>query len=372
MGIFKNLFKGDENKKYWEENKSELDAIIAKGEAFLEQYNNAQAIVNFTKVPQELIENMAQCENILNWFDDLKRRSCPYKLNEDTNILLNNLKDNYNTNIISWVKTSVEDTIKFRDLLKKDANNYESSLSELALQASNLPFVGYAHSWIEIVKQLFNNDESMLFLDIYVKCGMPKEVAFSKDSELINKWLPTFDENQKDEFTAYQLAISARYDLQTEKLPLYDINEHYGLNLKNDEKIFHTISADLFEEKVVSRNIAYAGLRWSNGLLRAGTLSPLISQEIKNFVIQDAGRIFITNKRIIFTGFQRNVTIAISLNNIIDYFTYKDGILICQPNKKAILFKFERGYNIQLSFVDDGICQFIIVLDRVLSNTAEG
>lgn len=225
-----------------------------------------------------------------------------------------------------------------------------------------------AKKWLDTVKLLFNNNEALEFRAILVKCGVPKEVAFSGNSEEIEKYYP-FSKGSfnRDIFNTYALVISNRNSLQ--KYPLQTLNSsEYGLNLPNDEILYQCIVGSvLYEEKTIKRNIAYSGMRWNNGLLRAGTLS-VISNEKKNFVPQDAGKIFITNKRVIFIGKQNNITKAILLKNIITYTLYQDGIIINQPNKKALLFNFTPSKDESL-FVQDGLNIFIAVVNRILDES---
>lgn len=222
--------------------------------------------------------------------------------------------------------------------------------------------------WLDIVKELFINNEILEYRDILVKCGVPKEIVFSGDSQNINTYYP-FAPNSDDKarFNTYALAISNRYYLQNAPLQVIDPAE-YNLNLTNNEILYLRINlTTLYEEKVTQKNITYSGMRWNNGILRAGTLS-LISNEIRNFVPQDCGRIFITDKRIIFIGKQNNITKAILLKNIVTYTLYQDGVMINQPNKKVMLFKFDT-YNDDTILIQDGINEFVIVLNRLLSGT---
>lgn len=212
----------------------------------------------------------------------------------------------------------------------------------------------------------------MPFLDVYVECGMPQEIAYSKDSNAIAKAFP-FDKNETkhdgyDVFMAYQFAIAERYDLQKHPLRIIDAIQ-YGLNLQNDETIYHRInSVTLYSEKIVSYNMAYSGMRWQSGLLRAGTMS-VIGNEIKRFVAMDIGRLFITNQRILFVGKQKSLTKSIPIKRVLYYNLYQDGVLVNIPNSKPTLFKFETGYQPDIVSVADGLNEFVIILDRIIAGT---
>jgi hypothetical protein len=93
-----------------------------------------------------------------------------------------------------------------------------------------------------------------------------------------------------------------------------------------------------------------------------------------NFVPQDYGRLFITNKRLIFIGRQRNINKAITIKSIITYNLYKESVLVGLLNKKSVLFEFGGSVDFEIQDVPDGLNEFIIVLNRVIkgSYTTDG
>jgi hypothetical protein len=107
-------------------------------------------------------------------------------------------------------------------------------------------------------------------------------------------------------------------------------------------------------------------MRWSNGLLRAGTISA-IGNEIRDFAPKDIGRLFITNKRIIFVGQQENIIKGIKINDVFTYNLYQNGVLISQVNKKGILFKFSQDADYEIWSIGDSLNEFVIVLNRILN-----
>lgn len=220
---------------------------------------------------------------------------------------------------------------------------------------------------LQKVKDLFNDNSILQYLDILERIGIPKDVVYSKDSQLIGNYLPfKNDSYAKSIFNCYSLAISNRYDLKYRALTPMN-KETYGVNLHMDENLYHIIyNTTLHQEKVVRRDYAYTGIRYSDGLLRGGSLS-LLSNEINSFVPIDIGKLFMTNKRIIFIGKQNNVSKSIKIADILTSLLYKDGILISQANKKAIILKFEE-YNDDKVMIQDGINEFNIVLNRLIKN----
>ena len=226
--------------------------------------------------------------------------------------------------------------------------------------------------WLQKVGTLFSENKALSFLDVYVECGMPKGVAYSKDSDAIKQAFPFNKEETKhdgyDVFRSYQWAIAERYRLQHNELSTIDAAQ-YGLHLQKGEIIYHRInSVVLHQEKTTRYNIVYSGVRWQSGMLRSGSMS-VIGNEITRFMPMDIGRLFITNHRILFIGKQKNVTKSIPIKDVLHYNLYQDGVLVNMPNRKPILFKFEVGYDSAISDVNDGLNEFVIVLNRVISGT---
>jgi hypothetical protein len=221
--------------------------------------------------------------------------------------------------------------------------------------------------FLKKVKRIFEENYILNMQELLIQLGVPKEIAYSKDPDLIFKHQPLMKGSDSYyEFLTYSLAITNRYSLKSDPLRIIDPSE-YNLNVHDNEIVYHRINnTSIFEERITRRHIAYSGLRWSNGLLRAGTLT-LTSDDIYKFTILDIGALFITNERIIFLGKQRNLTKAIPINSILTYSLYQDGILISQANKKGILFKFEQ-YNVP-EVLQDGLNEFIIVLNRIIEGT---
>ncbi|MDO4790198.1 MAG: hypothetical protein Q3998_04445 [Porphyromonas sp.] len=212
----------------------------------------------------------------------------------------------------------------------------------------------------------------MSFLDIFVECGMPEAIAHSKNVDAVKQALP-FDKNETrhdgyDIFSSYQWAIAQRYDLQHDKLDPLEASLH-GLNLQKGEEVYHVIySVELHQEKTTHHNIAYSGVLWQSGSLSAGSIS-FIGNEITGFSLMDIGKLFLSNERILFIGMQNNVTASIPIESVLYYNLYQDGVLIHTPNRKPLLLKFDVGYKPEILHVEDGLNEFISVLNRIISGT---
>ncbi len=247
-----------------------------------------------------------------------------------------------------------------------------TSTNEIAIGDEAALMTPEQQRWLQKVEAMFRENKVLSFLDIYVECGMPKEIAYCKNSDTIGQVFP-FDKNETRHdgyftFLAYQWAVSERHRLLYEKLSVVDA-ERYGLNLHDNEVIYHRINTvTLLQEKTVRYNVIYSGIRWQSGMLRAGAMS-MIGNEITRFTPVDIGRLFITGERILFVGKQNNVTKAIPIKDVLYYNLYQDGVLVNVPNRKPILFKFEVGYIPELAAAGDGVNEFIIVLNRIISGT---
>lgn len=246
------------------------------------------------------------------------------------------------------------------------------SSSDDTSQIVNANLTDEQKQWLQKVGDIYRENKALTFLDVYVECGMPKEIAYSKDSNTIKQAFPFNKEETKhdgyDVFTSYQWAIAERYRLQHSELSTID-SAQYGLNLQKEEIVYHRINnVILHQEKTTRYNIAYSGVRWQSGMMRAGSMS-VIGNEITRFTPMDIGRLFITNQRILFVGKQKNITKSIPIKSVLYYNLYQDGVLVNIPNRKPLLFKFEVGYNSEIVSVEDGLNEFVLVLNRIISGT---
>lgn len=225
-------------------------------------------------------------------------------------------------------------------------------------------------------KELFENGESLDFLDVHVKVGVPEEIVYSKDAKLIESYMGFENEQAKHLFTTYCFSLSKRYELKHKKLKIVDdVFNRYKLVLNDSEVLYERLSnVYCSQEKVVRRNITYSGVRWGNGLLRMGSLSYSVN-DTKTFVIQDFGNLYVTNKRIIFVGKEKKFTENLTINSITDFYLYKDSILLCRNNNKNIMFiesqidnhsQPDDDYYFDLN---DFPIQFISIIERIANNT---
>ncbi len=234
-----------------------------------------------------------------------------------------------------------------------------------------------AKKYLQQVKTIFDNGESYNYIDLLVTIGIPSEIAYSKNSQLITEKLGFTDNMAKHLFFTYGLDIAQREEINTGKL----ITEENAFDkikvvLKDKEVLFseNLGSVYLFEEKSTQTNITYTGLRVTSGPLRMGNVS-FSKNEVKSFIILDIGKVYVTNKRIIFLGKQHNKKIEITINSIIDYYLYKDAVLLSRNNGKNFLFKVSEFENYKESeddyafILSDFPIKFISLLRRIANKT---
>lgn len=251
-------------------------------------------------------------------------------------------------------------------LSHKEDDKQGNKISQKEIEQAEAQFSPEQLKFLKTAGFLFNHNMIMPLCQIYEKCGMPHDIAYSKDRNKIKENIP-FEEGSDgyNVFQTYALAVNKR-----DVLKISPLNEHpndvLNLNLHNNEKIYHVIhGVVLHQEKTTVTNFAYSGVKWTSGPLRAGTLS-VIANESTHFAPMDIGHLVFTNERLIFVGKQKNVTKQIKLSDILYNNLYQDGVMVHIPNRKPLLFKFPDNKDFEIFEITDGINEFTIVFDRII------
>lgn len=220
------------------------------------------------------------------------------------------------------------------------------------------------------LKELYNSGEAIDYRELLKMIEIPED-RYTDWCEYLNL-IP--DSKWHDLAGSYSLALSFRHNLKTN--PIHQIEDD-SIVLKDNEAIYFRAQFDLHEMKVQSRNVIYGGIRMSKGMAKAGSLS-YVTNEKKDFSISDIGKLFITNKRIIFVGEHNFKNLSISLNNILSYHLYKDAVIIMSTNRKPVLFvsddvpynfdKYEKDIN---PIFSDDVTKYMIVLSRILDGNQD-
>ncbi len=370
MGVFGKLFGGKkyEQKQYWKNNPDEWEIAIVQDRVKRKLLEYALSTIETSTDVREIVSQKEAFMPILDWYVDMDAKGYPDgsgKIHEEKKAII----ERYNIAVTNSRKLNEEEIQLAKGSLLSDSTIYNKCISALSVQESKGYFYGTAQDWINTAASLYQNNSSVRILDIYVACGMPKDIAYSKDAALIDDRKP-FLKGSADSnlFNSYAYTVDRRYGLRY--LPLMEVDKmRYGLNLPDDEIIYHRINVvTLHEEKRTRLNLTYSGVRWSYGVLRAGSYNVVGSDAI-NFSPTDIGRLFLTNKRILFIGAQRNVTKAIKIDAIIYYNLYKNGVIIHQANRKAILFEFDQTADVEIYDQPDGINEFVSVITRIIDHT---
>lgn len=243
----------------------------------------------------------------------------------------------------------------------------EAKIKQKQAEQARSQFTPEQLKFLQTAGTLFKENRVMPLLQIYEECGMPHDIAFSRNSAMIDEYIPFETGSDGDNvFKTYAYAVNKRDMLKNSPLMEHP-NDVLNLNLHKDEKIYHVIYGVVFyQEKTTVTNIAYSGVRWTSGPLRTGTLN-VITNEYTHFAPVDSGHLIFTNERLIFLGKQKNITKQVKLSDILFNNMYQDGVMVHIPNRKPLLFKFPEHKDFEIFEVADGINEFAIVFDRLRS-----
>jgi hypothetical protein len=135
---------------------------------------------------------------------------------------------------------------------------------------------------------------------------------------------------------------------------------HVDINLPTDEFCYLQDKVDLYEEKKVTKRVSFHGpsirLKIIPGLFyRAGNFG--VGKKTENeFVKVDSGFLYITNKRLLFSGSVENQSII--YKKILDYKVHKDGIEIVKETGGNRYFTMKKNIpmagNVIKYFLMDG------------------
>ncbi len=229
------------------------------------------------------------------------------------------------------------------------------------------------------LKKAYDENLALSVREVFNTMQIPQEVGTNQDA--IKQYLKiTNNETAQDLYTTFFLDITQRDWLQNKPIYKRDKDktfEQFKINIGENEILYHYIySVEWFEEKVVRKNINYSGYAWRNSGYRFGSLS-YSAQIIKDFLIQDIGAVYLTNKRVIFIGQYKNVNRSISYDKILDFKLYQDGILLGLSSSKLPVLKFSEHDNTNVNdpndafITNDGMNQFLRVISRILAGTQD-
>jgi hypothetical protein len=113
-----------------------------------------------------------------------------------------------------------------------------------------------------------------------------------------------------------------------------------GINLQRNEQCYFTCKADCYESRRVRVKMrARLGQGPAAGNLGDDVLPIAGTEQVPAYV--DSGRLYLTNKRVIFRGSHKNTTIRMS--RILDFSTFGKGIEIHKETGSPLFLAFEEN-----------------------------
>lgn len=111
--------------------------------------------------------------------------------------------------------------------------------------------------------------------------------------------------------------------------------------LSKNEFCYFINNTDLFETRKITKRVSYGGptvrVKIVKGVYyRAGNLG-VKAQSEEELTFIDTGKLYITNKRLLFVGSKQNK--PVQLNNIIDYKVYENGLEVSKDSGKSPFYK---------------------------------
>lgn len=239
----------------------------------------------------------------------------------------------------------------------------------------------YGETIEEAIKDSLIDPSEREFLEkIESDLKIDKEVARNIYSENVTRYLnQTFEamiadqrlsENEEKELESISKSFGVKLDFDEKTKRLLELYKFYwliengeiptiepGINLQRGEECYFMRDAEWHEHRTVTKRIRYGGptfrVKIFKGLYwRMGDLGiQRVTDDV--YVHIDSGRLFLTNKRLIFQGAKKTTTI--SLSKILDFTPYKNGVDIQKDSGKSPFLKF-----------DDGIDLFSMILARVI------
>jgi len=129
-----------------------------------------------------------------------------------------------------------------------------------------------------------------------------------------------------------------------------------SINIQKSEKMYFQTNITWHELRKEYIRTTYSGVTYTSGNLfgikglkyRNGSITPhRISEDVLKPI--DTGMMYLTNKRIIFTGTKGNKTI--NLSKVLSYEVYSDGIQINKDSGKSPFFQFSNDIDLMAVFL---------------------
>jgi hypothetical protein len=315
--------------------------------------------------------SIADIENVLNKYKlnfDQKLRdkmSCFYK-----GYLIHCLQDK------KLSDEEIQDLHYLKNLFSLDDKTIETINNE---QFKNI----YRKSYQEAIKDGTISDEEKAFLSsLQNNLRLPEEIVENIRIEEASKYLKAKvdqaitdrrlspEEEKEIQLIAKNLGVNIKIDDASkyllDKYKLFWLIENgevptiqVPINLPKREKCYFETNAEFYEYRKVTSRIRYSGptarikimkgLYWRMGDLKLQPVSKDVLVKIDN------GHLYLSNKKIIFIGTNRSI--SVQLNKIVNFVPYKDGVEIQKDTGSNQFYSFTNNLDI-----------FVVLLGRALSD----
>lgn len=275
-------------------------------------------------------------------------------LNDDELNELNHLKHilNLDDKTIDKLHMKIGETI-----YKK---SFQEAVSDGRLTKNEEEFLNKLESTLRLPKELaekISSETKIAFIENYV-------------AQIVSDQRLSPTEEQELQAIAASLNVNIQLNEQTKeqlrKLKLYWALENLDLPIiqpdiviqKSEVCYMKVINVNWYELRSVRQRMSYSGystsFRVAKGFyLRSGSYRPQ-SYSVDTMKLIDTGTLYLTNKRIIFTGAKKNSNIRI--DKIIDFTPYTDGVEIGKDTGKSPTLQMAQNADI-----------FCMMLERLLN-----
>lgn len=215
-----------------------------------------------------------------------------------------------------------------------------------------------------------------LEMDLKIDEELARNIYTEKFTKYLNQTLDTMivdqrlseDEEKELESIAKSFGVELEFEEKTKRMlelyKLYWLIENGeiptidpGINLQRGEECYFMRDVEWHELRTITKGISYSGPMYSIKIFKGfyWRMGDLGVQRVTDDVFMhiDSGKLYLTNKRLIFQGTRKNTTI--NLSKILDFTPYKNGVDIQKDSGKSPFLKF-----------DDGIDLFSMILARVI------
>jgi hypothetical protein len=225
------------------------------------------------------------------------------------------------------------------DIYKK---NYEEAISKGTLEKSKEEFIDKLQQNLKLPDSVANkisSESRNQFMDIQLGKIVEDGKISPEEWEELNAIAKNLNVDLKiDEGSKSKLERMKLYWLiENGELPTKQVD----INLQKSEQCYFTIYADWLENRTVTQRINYGGVGYRVKIMkgvyyRAGSVKVqrITSEQL---LLIDTGKVYITNKRIIFVGNKKNSNIQ--LNKVLSVSPYIDGVGIEKDSGKSPILR---------------------------------